>query len=299
MMKNLNLKYFIVLSCFFYNFTYSQTITLQNPSFEFVIVGSGWTPPNWTNCNMSVWQIGVGTFPWSAPNPDPLASEGNTYLRLLAGKPEDVNGAVVSDTVGSASALMSTPTIIGTEYSFSMDVMPGSNGNTVETLVNNLHPPILNIFLTNNECQLGQLIYSDTLTNTGAWESKNVTFTPNDSYPYFTIVCNSTVMNDNGDYAVAYVDNISDIVPSAISNIQEKDQPTINIYPNPSKGQFQISNAGYSAFEVYNATGELILNDKANSNQYLLDLSNEPNGIYLVKFYFENEIITKKVSLKK
>ncbi|MFY0483267.1 T9SS type A sorting domain-containing protein [Flavobacterium sp. PLA-1-15] len=67
----------------------------------------------------------------------------------------------------------------------------------------------------------------------------------------------------------------------------------IKVYPNPSKGIFnlKLDNALDIEFEVYNILGQTIIKGSSNSNQSTIDLSAQTEGVYLLK-------ITDKVSSK-
>lgn len=63
----------------------------------------------------------------------------------------------------------------------------------------------------------------------------------------------------------------------------------INIYPNPSNGVFTMVTKkevlrAMSNIEVYNVLGEKVYSQFISSNsQFTLDLSSQPNGIYLYR----------------
>ena len=63
----------------------------------------------------------------------------------------------------------------------------------------------------------------------------------------------------------------------------------INIFPNPTKGVLKINIEGSIQnqnlmIEVYNIQGALILEQKANANFNVVDLSKHPKGTYLLVF---------------
>ena len=80
--------------------------------------------------------------------------------------------------------------------------------------------------------------------------------------------------------------------------IKNTEDSKFSIYPNPSKGVFNIEDLSNSAFiKVFNAYGKL-LPIKINNTE--LDLSNQPNGIYLVNIQDSNlGFYTKKIILDK
>jgi len=64
---------------------------------------------------------------------------------------------------------------------------------------------------------------------------------------------------------------------------QEIFKNKIEIAPNPSLGKFQLSNLGYSEVIVYDVLGSELINLKGLNKTYVIDLSNYPQGIYLLK----------------
>ena len=74
-----------------------------------------------------------------------------------------------------------------------------------------------------------------------------------------------------------------------------------NIYPNPSMdGKFNIemseNSVGTTNIEVLNLMGELIYSIQPTGNTKItFDISDQPNGIYLIKLTSNEKIITKKI----
>ncbi len=75
----------------------------------------------------------------------------------------------------------------------------------------------------------------------------------------------------------------------------------LDIYPNPTTGKLFIDtdkNADIIFVEIYDVTGKLIYNEKVNQN-YVIDISNQSKGIYLLKLKSnDSEIATKKIILE-
>ncbi len=75
------------------------------------------------------------------------------------------------------------------------------------------------------------------------------------------------------------------------------------IYPNPSNGKFQFTIDG-SQFdenckvEIYNVQGERIYQSAITNTKFDIDLSNQPNGIYIVKIYDGQTVLTKKIVIR-
>ncbi len=73
---------------------------------------------------------------------------------------------------------------------------------------------------------------------------------------------------------VNFATGIDNINPSAI----------INIYPDPNNGFFTIVGVGEGhTIEVYNNMGQKVSSSMADNNEIQVDISNRPNGIYLIR----------------
>ena len=75
---------------------------------------------------------------------------------------------------------------------------------------------------------------------------------------------------------------------------------TVTTYPNPTKGEFTIaipSNIQMVKAEVYNVFGQLIKKNDydVNSGKILMNLSNNPNGIYMIKLYLDEPVTIKLI----
>ena len=80
-------------------------------------------------------------------------------------------------------------------------------------------------------------------------------------------------------------------------------QTNISVYPNPSNGQFQFSIDNsqvtkHSKIEIYNVQGKRIYQSVITNTKPDIDLSNQPNGIYFVKFYNGQTVLTKKIVIE-
>lgn len=90
------------------------------------------------------------------------------------------------------------------------------------------------------------------------------------------------------DYNAPVVTNttINEFVePLAVSAFPEGVK--LSVYPNPGTGMYNISLSGIYAkelkVEVYNLLGELMLSDKAAGSAAVIDLSGQPNGVYILR----------------
>lgn len=74
-----------------------------------------------------------------------------------------------------------------------------------------------------------------------------------------------------------------------------------SIYPNPSKGIFQISSneSQITNIEIYNLLGEeMYTSTKPIEKKCIIDISNQPKGIYFVKIYEEEILYTQKIVIQ-
>lgn len=77
---------------------------------------------------------------------------------------------------------------------------------------------------------------------------------------------------------------------------------TINIYPNPSMGIFNIHIGDHEDAKliVYNSKGEKIYDSAIYSEDYVCDLSKQPDGIYFFKIIFSSDkYFYKKLTIRK
>ncbi len=73
----------------------------------------------------------------------------------------------------------------------------------------------------------------------------------------------------------------------------------ISIYPNPTNGTLNITNAENAAVYVYNILGEVVASiDNADAFS-TIDMSNLSEGTYIVKILTDKNVITKKINLIK
>jgi len=80
-----------------------------------------------------------------------------------------------------------------------------------------------------------------------------------------------------------------------ITNTIDIKDPSIDIYPNPSNGFFQIKGITQGQYQVFNLDGVLVLQNEINSNETRLDLSAFSAGVYLIFISNQEQFITKKL----
>jgi hypothetical protein len=91
---------------------------------------------------------------------------------------------------------------------------------------------------------------------------------------------------------------MSDPCISVSVSIEEMNQSTFNIYPNPTSGIFTIEgSANHTKVSVFNAFGlEVYRGEKALPAQ--IDLTEQPRGVYFIRVEIKEAVFTKKAFLK-
>lgn len=120
--------------------------------------------------------------------------------------------------------------------------------------------------------------------------------------PLFTIATSSissalgsssqTVATANADYATVGVQEFT------------KEVPDLSLYPNPAKGNFNLSftneNAENSSVEIINSIGQVIrkqnLGSEKGSVKYNINLDGMDSGFYFVKVYLGSSVSVKKIT---
>ncbi len=154
--------------------------------------------------------------------------------------------------------------------------------------------------------------YQDKMTvyvgtdNTAASMTSLITDLSDISVNSFTTQNNSFTVPSNGNYYIGFhatsnaggggiaIDNFNIDVISGVDNYNNY---TISIFPNPTNGKLSIVNLTKANISVYNSIGKLILERKNVSNKDIINLANFNNGIYFVKITEKNTTLTKRILL--
>lgn len=75
---------------------------------------------------------------------------------------------------------------------------------------------------------------------------------------------------------------------------------SIKIYPNPTKGALQVSISGLTgtdkcSLEVYTAQGAQVLTENVKTDNVDINISNQPNGVYLLQITINGKSTTWKI----
>ncbi len=95
-----------------------------------------------------------------------------------------------------------------------------------------------------------------------------------------------------------YIDSV-DLEINALLGVDELESSSMNMYPNPSSGQVNISFDGeiQEKISIYNLEGKCLLMEYLDINK-TFDLSPLDNGTYIVEFYCLSGIIRKKIMIE-
>lgn len=80
--------------------------------------------------------------------------------------------------------------------------------------------------------------------------------------------------------------------------LNESEKDVVNIFPNPSDGIFSIEGMGVRKIEVVDAYGQIILSKETKNDFEQIDLSDNADGLYLLRVVTSNGITTKQLIKK-
>ncbi len=85
---------------------------------------------------------------------------------------------------------------------------------------------------------------------------------------------------------------VVETIPAAAVSVKENEESSLTAYPNPAKDEITIivGESEISTVSIYSVTGKLIANQPASmvGNSINLDVTNIPNGSYIVKLHYAN-----------
>ena len=89
-----------------------------------------------------------------------------------------------------------------------------------------------------------------------------------------------------------------------VTSVQENDIPSVSVYPNPTKDIINIkwnARINNGTITIFDLQGRLLKteNINSNSNQYQLNLSDLPNGIYILEVNSMNFKYNQKIKVTK
>ena len=89
--------------------------------------------------------------------------------------------------------------------------------------------------------------------------------------------------------------SITIVVNPCLGLESENNTAIVFAYPNPTQGQFVLDLKEAMQILVYNALGEVIVNEKYNAGLHQVDISGSANGVYVVKAFNKESQFTFKL----
>jgi hypothetical protein len=127
---------------------------------------------------------------------------------------------------------------------------------------------------------------SDMVTDPEAQFTNSV---PLSSNQVFTV----TVTDGEGNTESAEIQVV--VIPGV--NVDENQTDQIQVYPNPSKGNFTIEVAEPIRFELYNSIGQLIIAGQKDGGSIQIQTQQE-KGVYFLRIIGENGSRTEKLVIE-
>jgi len=85
--------------------------------------------------------------------------------------------------------------------------------------------------------------------------------------------------------------------PTGVNQLKINNEQ-LKIYPNPNNGQFTLSLSNLTEncnVEIYNVLGEKVYTDALPQSQSNINLTGQPNGVYLIRVNERNTYLTQKI----
>ncbi len=80
-------------------------------------------------------------------------------------------------------------------------------------------------------------------------------------------------------------------------SVEEDNKWIASVYPNPAKNVITIDNANQSTVSIINMMGQIVVSQYINSEYANIDISQLPEGTYIVRIEKGNEINTQKLNI--
>lgn len=279
-----------------------------------------------------------GTYAWSNGNVNQIISAGPGNYSVMV---TDVNGCMGADTVdiigigpdpdlgadttlcdGAALSLDAGPGVsyawstaatsqsinVSAAGSYSVNVLDsaGCIGSDTVVVATETSPTAAYTFAVSGAGLVYDFTYTGTTNaNTYAWDFGDGSPVDNNQDPSHTYAM-------SGNYTVALIitnDCGSDTITQSVTVVTVEnglDPASVDVYPNPSNGQFMVAFAGYDfsdvQVEVYTIQGQRIhsqvfeqVNGAVKEQIQLQEVS---AGMYIVRFTSENQVVNRRITVE-
>ena len=108
-----------------------------------------------------------------------------------------------------------------------------------------------------------------------------------------TVPCGCIDAYENSDWHGYFTTIVDDC-----TSVQELDEQSVTVYPNPTSGAIQIEAENIEAVSIYNMLGAKLVETSARGNNMDYDFSPHEAGIYFVKIQTKKGVLTKRVVVR-
>ena len=108
----------------------------------------------------------------------------------------------------------------------------------------------------------------------------------------------SDLSADHMTYATDGIEGTLDepvVLRFGTTDVNENAFVNVRVYPNPSKGVFNVEGTGIRKVEVMNTFGQVILSEKAENDNLKINLSDKAAGAYLLRIVTDKGVSTQKL----
>ena len=292
------------LACAGMGYISSQAATGGTPPYNYV-----WAPSGGTNLT-TITTLGAGTYTITATDSNGCTATASETITLPPTLSIAVSGVSVSGCFGNSNGSASAAPSGGTlPYTYAWSPSGGTNAT-----VSGLSAGTYTVTLTDsNGCTAidavtltqpaGMVISADSISSTligGCNGEAAVTVVSGGTAPFTYLWSPGGATTDTikgecvGDYCCTVTDangcsqTVCVVIPntSSVATVNGNGS-SVNIYPNPSNGLFNVQSAlgsGQMTVEVYNTLGQKVYSQfTINQLTFTIDLSSQPNGIYLIR----------------
>jgi hypothetical protein len=272
----------------------SAGTTTVNPSVSTVYTVTGTNPNN--GC-ISTATLGlavyISTFVTSA-NPVALC-RGNTATL-------SVSGAANSYTWSAGSPNNNDSIFVSPQNTITYYVT-GITGNCTTTqsinLVVNPIPPVTAVAQKITICRYEPGILIGSGANSYVWTSGTVTAT-SQNYTVFPTITQSYILTGTDLNGCSKTVTVTQFVNTCIG-IEEQGNLAglLNIYPNPSQGEFTIQAGTVMNITIINELGQLVSTFTVSEKENTVNIKGLANGIYFIRAEKDGNAITQKIIVGK
>lgn len=111
-------------------------------------------------------------------------------------------------------------------------------------------------------------------------------------------ILNFTIYYEDGSSTVIPTKNIKICYPESVIITDDESissDKSVDLFPNPSKGEFQIVSTAPFSYQIINLSGHEIKRGISPHHQDIISIKNHPPGMYLMRINIDNQTIIRKL----